>query len=255
MQELIGSMKEYEEEQTYADEPATVSDYLTRVSLLVAQDTMEDAPRVLLMTIHAAKGLEFDRVFLTGLEERLFPLRGQEPGEEAELEEERRLAYVAITRARKKLCLTHTNTRTIYGSMRYNQPSRFLADVPPAHQDRAATEALQKMSRAYGRGAAPSHRDFIRAGSPPRQRGPMPTRPRTAEPVRNAGERYVEPELGGGDDWDGDEVEVRVGTPVRHPKFGIGRVQALASGSNPVVTVRFDGWGDKRIKLSFLRPA
>ena len=78
-----------------------------------AADSMEEVPRVPMMTIHAAKGLEFDDVFITGLEERLFPLRGQQPGEEEELEEERRLAYVAITRARKRLHMIHTNTRTI----------------------------------------------------------------------------------------------------------------------------------------------
>ena len=117
-----------------------------------------------MMTVHAAKGLEFDIVFLTGMEERLFPLRGQRPGEEEELEEERRLAYVAVTRARKQLYIIHTNTRTIYGQMRYNQPARFLDQIPPKHQQRVATRALHDLSRQFTRTRHVSHRDQIRAG-------------------------------------------------------------------------------------------
>jgi DNA helicase-2/ATP-dependent DNA helicase PcrA len=129
LQELLGSIAEYEEERAQAGEPATLADYLTRVSLLADADTMAEVPRVPMMTVHAAKGLEFDVVLLCGLEDGLFPLRGREPGERDELEEERRLAYVAITRARKSLHVVHTLTRMIYGQTRYNQPSLFLADV------------------------------------------------------------------------------------------------------------------------------
>ena len=231
---------------------------------------MEEVPRVPMMTVHAAKGLEFDVVCITGMEEKLFPLRGQEPGEEEELEEERRLAYVAITRARDHLYITHTNTRMIYGQVRYNSPARFLSEIPPQHQERQATVALRDLSRSYTLGgSAPSHREVIRsrAGggvrtgsgrptpfSPPssRQRPAMPQ-----PPPRAAGERYIEQdEFVDDGDFDGfDTVNLRVGARVRHPKFGVGEVASIGAGSNPSIAVKFAGWGVKRIKLNFLRPA
>ncbi len=149
IKELFGSIGEYEEDAANAGEEATLAEYLARITLQADADTLEDVPRVPMMTVHAAKGLEFDSVWLTGLEEQLFPLRGQDPEERDELEEERRLAYVAITRAKKRLFVTHTNQRTIYGRLRYNQASRFLADLPPAAQQRAATRAFEDLSRAY----------------------------------------------------------------------------------------------------------
>ena len=108
-----------------------------------------------MMTVHAAKGLEFDTVFLTGLEERLFPLRGMDAldSEGAEMEEERRLAYVAITRARRTLYATHTETRTIYGQTRYNEPSRFLEDLPEAHVQSLVTDNLRSTARGSELGA------------------------------------------------------------------------------------------------------
>ncbi|MEM9873483.1 MAG: 3'-5' exonuclease, partial [Myxococcota bacterium] len=267
LDELLGSIAEYEEEASYADEPATVADYLTRVSLLAGADTMADVERVAMMTVHAAKGLEFDVVFVTGLEEKLFPLRGQQPGEEEELEEERRLAYVAVTRARQQLYLVHTNTRTIYGQMRYNQPARFLDQIPPAHQERIATPALHDLSRQFTRTGSVSHRDHIRAGigrdesrqnALGRRRSLQPDVSRPRVPARKAGERYVErdADVEYDDDFDSlDRFSARVGMNVRHPKFGVGQVQQIAGGGDPVCVVRFDGWGDKRIKLSFLSPA
>src|SRR4029077_20099166 len=112
--ELLGSISEDEEDAGAGGETPTLAEYLTRVTLQADADTLEEVPRVPMMTVHAAKGLEFDSVWLTRLEEQLFPLRGQAPEEADELEEERRLAYVAVTRARKRLFITHANTRTIY---------------------------------------------------------------------------------------------------------------------------------------------
>ena len=82
------------------------------------------------MTVHGAKGLEFEKVLLTGMEEEMFPYKGVDPGEHDELEEERRLAYVAITRARHELVMTHTQMRQIFGTTRWNRPSRFLGELP-----------------------------------------------------------------------------------------------------------------------------
>jgi ATP-dependent DNA helicase UvrD/PcrA len=249
IKELLGSLSDYEEERALAGEETSLEDYLTRITLVADADTLEDVPRVPMMTVHAAKGLEFDVVFLTGLEERLFPLLRQEPGEAEDLEEERRLAYVAVTRARHHLYATFTNTRTIYGQLRYNQPSRFLADIPAGAQARVATEALTSISRSYTMGTPVTIRDFVRAGAsrvePQREIEPLPA----------PGERYVERD----DDVpmydDDDAVEpaaVRIGARVRHPKFGVGVVRSIDAGVDPTATVKFQGTEPKRIKLRFL---
>ena len=252
VRELLGSIEEYEEEVAYAGERATLADYLSRVSLVADQDTLENVPRLPMMTVHAAKGLEFQVVFLTGMEEKLFPLRGQQLGEEGELEEERRLAYVAITRARKLLFILHVNTRTIYGELRYNQPSRFLGDLPPSAVERVPTPAMQDLSRGftYDR-AVPSWGDIVRAKS---SYDDGDWTPRRQPAQRVPGERFVERDFEGFDD-DADASHVRVGSHVRHPKFGVGVVDGIDVGHDPSVTVKFSGWGRKRIKLRYLSPA
>jgi DNA helicase-2/ATP-dependent DNA helicase PcrA len=262
LHELLGSIREYEDERAAAAEAATLDDYLARVSLVSDVDQLEEVPRVPMMTVHAAKGLEFDTVLVTGLEERMFPLRGNEPGEEQELEEERRLAYVALTRARKRLFLSHTNTRMIYGKTRYNQPSRFLANLPGDTIQQLDTEALRDLRTGYS--ASWGSRSSASSSSPSGANGGAWRRP---EPARPAGERYVEPEphagephAGGDDGWSepvddfGEGAQVRVGAKVRHSKFGVGAVHSVDSGVDPTVTVKFTGWGLKRIKLRFLTP-
>src|SRR6185436_9752577 len=87
--------------------------------------------RVTMMTVHGAKGLEFERVLLTGMEEEMFPYRGMDPGGHEEMEEERRLAYVAVTRARHDLTMTWAQSRQIFGQTRWGRPSRFISDMPP----------------------------------------------------------------------------------------------------------------------------
>lgn len=248
LEEVLGAIQEYEDVQAEADEEASLADYLTQISLLSDADTMEEVPRVSMMTVHAAKGLEFDAVFITGMEERLFPLRGQEPGEEEQLEEERRLTYVAITRARKLLTISHANTRLIYGQTRYNTPSRFLGDIPRELTELLSTENVNAHRRELSRSTGSSG-----FGSP---------RTRPVAPPRNEEERYVDtedPDLDF-DDFDdvdfGDEAaELRVGGRVRHKRFGIGVVRAIGQGPDPVITVAFGEFDLRRIKLSFLAPA
>src|SRR3977135_2835409 len=120
--ELVGSAREFE----------NVNEFLEQVSLIADTDDLPegaDDTSVVLMTLHAAKGLEFPSVFLIGMEDGVFPhLRSL--GEPAELEEERRLAYVGITRARERLYLTNTWSRMLYGSTQYNPPRRFLDEIP-----------------------------------------------------------------------------------------------------------------------------
>ena len=116
----------YEEE---IDEPyGMLRDYLESIALFSETDKLEDADRVLLMTLHNAKGLEFPYVFMTGMEENLFPHERSSQGDNSEIEEERRLCYVGITRAEKKLYLTHAWSRTLWGGTVYNLPSRFLEE-------------------------------------------------------------------------------------------------------------------------------
>ncbi len=143
--ELIQSIVDYEEEAAAADQPATLDGYLERVSLTSDADTLEDVPRVAMMTVHAAKGLEFDTVFITGMEEDLFPFRAMDPKRGDDIEEERRLAYVAVTRARRQLVITHASRRAIFGQTRYGIPSRFLTDFPKGSVLLTATPAAALM--------------------------------------------------------------------------------------------------------------
>jgi DNA helicase-2/ATP-dependent DNA helicase PcrA len=114
----------YEEE---IDEPyAKLRDYLESIALFSETDELKDSDKVLLMTLHNAKGLEFPYVFMTGMEENLFPHERSSQGDQSEIEEERRLCYVGVTRAEKKLYLSHAWSRTLWGGTTYNLPSRFL---------------------------------------------------------------------------------------------------------------------------------
>ncbi|MBI4699664.1 MAG: UvrD-helicase domain-containing protein [Deltaproteobacteria bacterium] len=244
LHELLGSMLEYEQEQAEADEPATLVGYLSRVSLVADVDALQDAPRLAMMTVHAAKGLEFDVVFVTGMEEDLFPLRSMSADEDdfaEQLEEERRLCYVALTRARRELFVTHTVLRTIYGQIRYNEPSRFLEDLPAKHVRAVSTETLGRPPGSWG--------------APRERAGPRPAlRPDPAGSGAR-GERYVEREP----DADAPAAAAfGVGARVRHARFGVGVVQRLelrAGGGEATATVAFPGTMPKRIKVSFLAPA
>ena len=271
LKELLGSLDEYADEALAGGTTPSLTDYLARITLASDADTLAEVPRVPMMTIHAAKGLEFEAVWLTGLEEGLFPLLREDQSEEHQLEEERRLAYVAITRAKAELTITHTATRTIYGRTRYNAPSRFLFDLPSSTQRRLATEACVELSRSYGGGyegraasssgyegraasssgypnrTAASGRAAVASASQGTNRGSRAELPRRA-----AGERFVERDEGAAHDSDSG---LGVGSRVRHVKFGAGTVLEVQGSADPTVTVKFPGWGTKQIKLSFLSPA
>ncbi len=143
LQELVGSIAEHEIEVLAAGEVPSLAGWLEKVALTATIDEMKDAPRVAMMTVHAAKGLEFSAVFLTGMEEDMFPFRSQDPSGRADLEEERRLAYVAVTRARHKLFVFHAERRMVFGGTKYGLPSRFLADLPAPVVDAKKTEVLR----------------------------------------------------------------------------------------------------------------
>jgi DNA helicase-2/ATP-dependent DNA helicase PcrA len=255
LEELTSSIGDYEAEAFAAGEPPTLEGFLERITLQAEVDTMKEAPRVTLMTVHGAKGLEFEVVVLTGMEEEMFPYRGMEPGGEQEMEEERRLAYVAITRARTRLVMTHTDTRQIFGTTRWGKPSRFLGDLPKDVVEHLATRA---------RGAGPER--FIDRGGDdvwtrraatmggfrhPQSRPPVP-------PSRELtpGERFVDTEFFADEVADeSSSGALRRGSRVTHERFGEGLVRRVENAAEPAVVAFFPGWGEKKILARYLKVA
>jgi DNA helicase-2/ATP-dependent DNA helicase PcrA len=237
--ELVGSVSEFVEE---AAEP-TLSAFLELVTLQTSADESKDGDHLTLMTVHAAKGLEFPVVMVTGLEEQMFPMRGTEAFEDPEeLEEERRLAYVAFTRAEERLILSYATVRRIFGQMKVGQPSRFILELPP--DDVSAV------------GVAPNPRQVMQGRVGARTWGSAPGYPRNVPPPRPsrplrppADEPYV-------DRTESSDIdELYVGMAVRHAKFGVGNVTGVTDGVPPRVRVAFPSWGEKTLVASFLEPA
>ena len=151
LRELVSVAREFEEQRAGTDEATSLDAFLEQVSLVADADTVPDASGgvVTLMTLHTAKGLEFPVVFLTGLEDGVFPhLRTL--GDPAELAEERRLAYVGITRARERLYLSRALSRSAWGAPQWNPPSRFLDEIPAGTRGmvrRGAPAAVRRLVR------------------------------------------------------------------------------------------------------------
>ena len=255
--ELVGTIRDYEAEAAAAGDKPTLEGFLERVSLQSDIDGMRDEPRVTLMTVHGAKGLEFEHVFLTGMEEDMFPYKSMEDRGEEDVEEERRLAYVALTRARRHLLITHTATRQIFGKTRWGTPSRFVSDLP-----REATVHKQT------RGARVTPQRFI--DRPERTPAPAPWTRRTSAgvatngsrswgetksaPTEVPGQRYVDREFFQ-DDAGESTAALRRGSRVLHQRFGEGEVRSLVHVGEPAVIAFFPGWGERKVLARFLRPA
>jgi DNA helicase-2/ATP-dependent DNA helicase PcrA len=220
IQELVASMDEFQSERP----ESTLAEFLENVTLQTSADEQTGGDRVTLMTVHAAKGLEFPVVMVTGLEEQVFPFKGIDPWEDPEeLEEERRLAYVAFTRAEQRLVLSFAAVRRIFGQQRVGIPSRFLTELP--------AEDIEWIG--------------ARTSSPARA-------PASEERQYEPSESYVDYSEGS----DLSDLEgLRRGTQVRHPKFGVGEVREVMQGSPPRVSVHFPGWGTRKIIASYLEPA
>lgn len=256
--ELVGSLHEYEAEMASAGQPPALEGYLERVTLSTSGDDGDPAGKVSLMSIHGAKGLEFHSVFLLGMEEELFPyVRRSDGREEMDEEEERRLAYVALTRARKELTLLHVARRTLFGNTRMPGPSRFLLDLPPEVVERVGTlprASSPMFSPGYAPGSGRPSSGFsngTRSGGGGASRyGSAP--PRKPEPARAPGERYVERdvEVSMGE----DAIAVRRGSRVKHQRYGEGSIVSVDGGADPAVTVHFPAWGPKKILVRFLQP-
>lgn len=242
--ELARAMEEYE----------TLGDFLEHVSLVMDNDAADDAEKLTIMTIHAAKGLEFDHVFLVGWEEGVFPSqRALDEGGLASLEEERRLAYVAITRARRRCTILHAANRRIYGQWTSSIPSRFIAELPEAHVEQETTlSGGASLWRAQWSEQADPFAHVARdrpdrAGSrgPGWQRaaahGYDPAPRRLAEPVRSAASFAAKPRR-----------DVTIGARVFHDKFGYGTVAAQEGNK---LEIDFETAGRKRVIDSFVKLA
>jgi len=242
--ELARAMEEYE----------TLGDFLEHVSLVMDNDAADDTEKVTIMTIHAAKGLEFDHLFLPGWEEGVFPSqRALDEGGLAALEEERRLAYVAITRARRRCTILHAANRRIYGTWSSSIPSRFIAELPADH---IQVETTMTGGASLWRANWQEQEDpfaHVSSARPDRSqsRGPgwqralstgYDTVPkRLAEPGRSAASFAAKP-----------RGDIAIGARVFHDKFGYGEV--LGQEGNKL-EIEFETSGRKRVIDSFVEPA
>ena len=240
LQELLGNVQEFVEERPDA-EPF---EYLELVSLVGGERGEGGRGRsITMMTIHSAKGLEFPRVFLTGMEERIFP-HARVLDDPVQMEEERRLAYVAITRAKDQLTLTLTRRRRLYGQLQVGEPSRFVLDLPP---DAVASVGLRARPRI----------SVTRPSAAPRP-APAPSWNDDIEYDEAPDAPFTEEELGGSaaSGEVGEGVALYVGMSIRHSRFGEGVLQGWnGSGDNLKLMLRFPGHGAKTILARFCEPA
>jgi len=258
--ELVAQMREYEREAL--EPPPTLHGFLERVALASDVDGYDpEKGAVSLMTVHTAKGLEFPVVFITGLEERIFP-HARSVDDDSAVEEERRLCYVAVTRARTLLHLSRVRRRRLSGQELPGIPSRFLRDLPLEGVEQIVTARPPEYG-AYGssEGRGPwggrwsrdedtaqtfSRRDEFAHLPPGRPRAPAPARPTVAR--TKPGEIVVE--------YDADAAPgpgLQVGAKLRHPSFGVGEVRAWqGAGADLKVTMKFPSAGVKTILARFL---
>ena len=237
--------------------------YLQQITLLTDSDDKDpDSDSVKLMTIHAAKGLEFECVFAAGLEEQLFP-NAMSINTREELEEERRLFYVVITRAKKKLWITYANTRYKFGQVVQNEPSRFLEELPEDQIDKSYAggglrnqtsfnngSAFDRM-KGWGRGSS-TREDAAKAekryGSPPskkEQKSVYINIPQRQETVAHQPAADFVPS---------DTSSLKVGQKVEHQKFGFGSVMSMEGAAhNPIATILFEKNGEKKIMLNYAK--
>lgn len=245
VQELLNSIKEFTETPDEEGElhDKSLGSYLQQITLLTDADK-EDGEKdvVKLMTIHAAKGLEFPVVFLGGLEETLFP-NAMAINTREELEEERRLFYVAITRAKAKLWLTYANMRYRFGSLTQNEPSRFIDELPGDMLDKNFTGNNSRSTAAasiwnrYEQRSKPSY-------SPPERQAYQ-----VSTPVIKVKEHIPTPDFA-----PSDTSNLQVGQKVEHQKFGFGEVMKMEGAAhNPVATIQFENQGEKKIMLNYAK--
>ncbi|QZP06856.1 UvrD-helicase domain-containing protein [Caenibius sp. WL] len=249
--ESAGRLENLSELARAMEDYPTLGDFLEHVSLVMDNDAASDGEKITIMTIHAAKGLEFDHVFLPGWEDGVFPSqRALDEGGLASLEEERRLAYVAITRARRRCTIYYAANRRIYGQWTSSIPSRFIAELPDDHTDQETTlsggaslwranwsehddpfahVARDRPDRAQTRGPG-----WQRAAAAPFDPAPRPVK----ESTRSAASFAARP-----------RTDITIGMRVFHEKFGYGEVTGQEGNK---LEVAFENAGTKRVLDSFV---
>lgn len=252
IQELLNSIKEFTETPTEDGEllDKSLGSYLQQITLLTDADqgNDQDSDVVKLMTIHAAKGLEFPVVFTVGLEESLFP-SGMSINSREELEEERRLFYVAVTRAKSRLFLTYANSRYRFGQLQQNEPSRFLDEMPEQHIDRSYAGGMRNTGN-FGGGGVSWGGMFDKRKAPAQQSTPV-TRT-VSKPVSSGAASNHTPSPNFAAD---DPAQMEAGMDVEHQKFGFGKIMSLEGApNNRIATVVFPkGGGEKKIMLNYAK--
>lgn len=255
LEEFLGGMQDFVEgrREEGMENEILLPDFLQEVALLTDLDSDDgvDQPKVALMTVHAAKGLEFPTVFVVGLEENIFP-SPMCVGSMRELEEERRLLYVAITRAEKHCILTCAQNRFRYGRMEYDTPSRFIRDIDPAllRVEGSGPSGLSSSSSS-SRYSSPSNPSGY--SRPSRFQNPRPVatqfvadpKPRLM-PVRHEAPAPQSVAIG--------NIGLKEGNVIEHQRFGIGTVVRVeGTGENAKATVAFKNAGTKQLLLKFAK--
>ncbi|MEO6454822.1 MAG: 3'-5' exonuclease, partial [Ginsengibacter sp.] len=229
---------------------ASLGSYLQQITLLTdSDDDKGETDVVKLMTIHSAKGLEFPVIFVGGLEETLFP-NAMSINTREELEEERRLFYVAVTRAKHKLWLTYANTRYRFGNLTQNDPSRFIDELPEERLDRAyAGGSMRNNQTSHWNPFDKTKSAFARQASEQRPRytdKPAYINTQTAVKIK---EHIPSPDFA-----PSDTTNLQEGQKVEHQKFGFGEVIKMEGAAhNPIATVKFEHNGEKKIMLNYAK--
>ena len=250
IQELLNSIKEFTETPTEDGEllDKSLGSYLQQITLLTdADDNKQESDVVKLMTIHAAKGLEFPVIFVGGLEETLFP-NSMSINTREELEEERRLFYVAITRAKHKLWLTYANTRYRFGNLTQNEPSRFIDELPEKYLDRAFANGNMRNNQTSQWNPFEKIKSSLK--------GPTDERPRYTDKPAYVGTATVKikEHIPSPDFAPSDTSNLQEGQKVEHQKFGFGEVIKMEGAAhNPIATVKFEHNGEKKIMLNYAK--
>ena len=249
LMEFIGVAIEFENENA----ENSLGDFLDSIALVSDVDNLDESTdAVTLMTMHSAKGLEFDNVFLVGMEEGLFPSK-RSIEEDAQTEEERRLCYVAITRAKKHLFITNTKKRTLYGSTTYSTPSRFIDEIPENLLSETSIENKEN------KGIRNNQNTWLDSEYK-RVETYLSNRNRVSENI----ERKVKPNIGVSVDSflknlagnnqvkSNNTLKYKVGMEVKHKKFGIGIIENIEpEGDDFKLEIMFDGSGFKRLMANY----
>ena len=256
--ELISKAATYEESCQDKDEKATLSGFLEEVALVADIDSLdEDQEYVVLMTLHSAKGLEFPRVYLAGMEDGLFPgYMSINAGDREELEEERRLCYVGITRAEQELTLTSARRRMVHGETQYNPMSRFVKEIPRELLDTGNKKFTQETEMPAQQNTYARAREAFRAqafagalgGMTPAKNQGM-GKPLTGSQALASLQKGSQLAAGGN-----GPLGYEVGDRVRHVKFGEGTVTDIKEGGRDhEVTIEFDSVGTRRMFAKFAK--